>query len=55
MAKEKKRMKQPNWKFTIKRQDSLAHAREVKNILIAIGKEYRNKAIRKAKYRRLLG
>ena len=52
---QKKVRKQPLWDFTPKRQDSLAEARRVKGILIAIGKEYRNKAIHRAKYKKLLG
>ncbi len=55
MATKKITKKQPEWKFTLKRQNSMAKAQKVHRILVAIGKEYRNKAIHRAKYRKLLG
>ena len=53
--KEVVKKKQPLWDFTTKRQESMKKAQRVHRILVAIGKEYRNKAIKRAKYRRLLG
>lgn len=51
---KKKVRKQPNWKLTPKRREALEKAQKTHQILVAIGKEYRNKAIRKAKYKKLI-
>jgi hypothetical protein len=53
---EKKKItkKQPAWDYSFGRRKSMAKAQRVHKILVAIGKEYRNQAIRKAKYKGLL-
>jgi hypothetical protein len=55
MIEKKIPKKQPEWKFTRSRREALKAAQRTHVILVAIGKEYRNKAIKRAKYRRLLG
>ena len=52
--KKKKVKKQPNWVFSNPRKEALKKAQKVHVILINIGKKYRNKEIRNAKYKGLL-
>lgn len=55
MDKKKVTKKQKDWVFSDARREALKAAQRTHVILVAIGKEYRNKAIKRAKYRRLLG
>lgn len=54
MSEKKKIKKQPDWVFSNKRKEALKKAQKTHVILVRIGKKYRNKVIRQAKYKRII-